>query len=126
MLSVSFFFQGIEGKRDEEDEGNLQLDGFIPVDHVTGDGEGLDVHDVDVPPLRAHVEPFALEREVEAGDPAGMEKKGTITLARLIFMGPVRAKEKGKSYVRTSHWHARGGPEHLEPCCPEGPPLSLS
>ena len=46
-----------------------QIDGLVPVDDVAGEGEGLDVDDVHVAALGADVEPLALKRQVEAGDP---------------------------------------------------------
>jgi hypothetical protein len=38
----------------------LHLDGFVPVDDVSRQHKGLDVNNVDVPTLRADVQPFAL------------------------------------------------------------------
>jgi len=52
----------------------LQLDGFVPVDDVSRQGEALHVDDVDVAFFRSDVEPFGLERQVEADDPK-LEKK---------------------------------------------------
>ena len=48
---------------------DLQIDGFVPVDDVTGDGEGFNVDHVDVAAFCAHVQIFALERQVEAKNP---------------------------------------------------------
>lgn len=46
------------------------FDGLVPVDDVAGEREGVDVDDVHVPTLRAHVQPLGLQREVQACDPA--------------------------------------------------------
>ena len=54
---------------------DLQFDSLVPVDDVSGYGERLDVDDVDVAPFSANVEPLALERQVEAGDSATIQKK---------------------------------------------------
>ena len=48
---------------------NLQFNGLVPVDDVAGQTETLDVDNVDVAALGADVEPLALERQVEAGNP---------------------------------------------------------
>ena len=61
------------------DETDLQIDGFVPVDDVTGNGEGVDVDHVDVAAFRSHVEIFALERQVEANDPATTTTTTTTT-----------------------------------------------
>lgn len=45
------------------------FDGLVPVDDVSGEREGLDVDDVHVPALRAHVDPLGGERQVQARDP---------------------------------------------------------
>lgn len=47
------------------------FDGLVPVDDVPAEREGLDVDDVHVAALRAHVHPLGLQRQVQAGDPAG-------------------------------------------------------
>lgn len=61
-------------KRDD-----LQFNSLVPVDHVAGQTKSFDVDDVDVAAFRADVQPFALERQVEAGDPVsyrfGKERK---------------------------------------------------
>ena len=56
-------------------EEDLQIDGFVPVDDVAGYGERFDVDHVDVAALRAHVQVFALERQVEADDPEKFQNK---------------------------------------------------
>ena len=58
---------------------DLQFDSLVPVDDVSGYGERLDVDDVDVAPFSANVEPLALERQVEAGDSATIQKKKEIS-----------------------------------------------
>lgn len=45
------------------------VDGFVPVNDVTGHGKGLNVYDVDVASLRSYVQPLALERQVTVGQP---------------------------------------------------------
>lgn len=45
------------------------FDGLVPVDDVPAEREGLDVDDVHVAALRAHVHPLRLQRQVQAGDP---------------------------------------------------------
>jgi len=42
----------------------LQADGLVPHDDVSGQNERLDVDDVHVALVRAHVQPLALERQV--------------------------------------------------------------
>ena len=46
-----------------------QFNGFVPHDDVARQREGLHVDDVDVPPLRPHVQPLALEGQVAVRDP---------------------------------------------------------
>lgn len=50
---------------------NLHFDGFVPVDHVSGEREGLNVDDVHVPAFGADVDPLRLQRQVQARYPAG-------------------------------------------------------
>jgi hypothetical protein len=52
-----------------EKSNNLQFDGFVPVDDVTRQTEAFDVDNVDVAAFRADVQPLALERQVETGNP---------------------------------------------------------
>lgn len=47
----------------------LQLDGFVPVDDVARQHEGLDVNHVDVSTFRADVQPFALQWQVDVRNP---------------------------------------------------------
>jgi hypothetical protein len=47
----------------------LQLDGFVPVDDVSGQHKGLDVDHVNVSTLCADVQPFALQWQVDVRDP---------------------------------------------------------
>lgn len=44
------------------------FDGLVPVDDVTAQRECVDVDHVDIPTLRAHVNPLRLERQVKTGD----------------------------------------------------------
>jgi hypothetical protein len=47
----------------------LQLDGFVPVDDVSGQHKGLDIDHMNVSTLRADVQPFALQWQVDVRDP---------------------------------------------------------
>lgn len=47
-----------------------QFDGLVPHDDVSGEDEGLDVDDVRVAALGAHVQPLTLEGKVAEGDPS--------------------------------------------------------
>ena len=53
-----------------------QFDGLVPHDDVAGQDKGLDVDDVSVATLRAHVQPLALERKVAEGDPGRERETG--------------------------------------------------
>lgn len=60
-----------------EKSNNLQFDGFVPVDDVTRQTEAFDVDNVDVAAFRADVQPLALERQVETGNPKNRREKET-------------------------------------------------
>lgn len=42
--------------------GYIQLNCFVPIDHITRDREGIDIDDIDIATFRSNIEPFALER----------------------------------------------------------------
>ena len=59
-------------------DADSQFDGLVPHDDVAGQDKGLDVDDVSVASLRAHVQPLALERKVAEGILAEKERRETV------------------------------------------------
>ena len=51
-----------------------QFYGLVPVDDVSRERERVHVDDVNVAPLRADVQPLALERQAHRHDPGGGEE----------------------------------------------------
>lgn len=48
---------------------DLQFNGFVPIDDISGEGEGVHIDKVRIAAFSANVQPFTLKRQAGKGDP---------------------------------------------------------